>query len=106
MHLFAHLEEEALLCVRATIIKLGYPTAAAATVTGVLSFAFAPVIGGLGSVWSPPCSQKFIMVRGEATLASTAAVSRRSAVRRYRWHPLDRRHKYGLPLGSSRSECG
>jgi len=39
----AHLEEEAVLCVRATIIEFGYPTAAAATVTGVLPFAFAPV---------------------------------------------------------------
>jgi len=39
----AYLEEEALLCVGAAIIKLGYPAAAAATVTGVLSLAFAPV---------------------------------------------------------------
>jgi len=37
--------------------------------------------GLLGSVWFPPNSQKFIMVRGEATLASAAAVRRRSAVR-------------------------
>jgi len=32
-------EEEALGCVRATVIELGYPSAAAATVTGVLAFA-------------------------------------------------------------------
>jgi len=35
----ALLEEEALSCVRATVLEFGYPSAAAATVTGVLAFA-------------------------------------------------------------------
>eukprot|EP00962_Isochrysis_galbana_P058343 scaffold31371_cov171-Isochrysis_galbana.AAC.1 len=40
----ALLEEEALGCVGATVIELGYTSAAADTVTGVLAFAVPPVM--------------------------------------------------------------
>eukprot|EP00962_Isochrysis_galbana_P049665 scaffold21153_cov116-Isochrysis_galbana.AAC.8 len=89
----AHIEEKAFGVVGAAHVEGGYSPTAGAIWADMLTLA-------------PPTAQKLRVTRGAATWASTAARRRRSAVRRYRWQPLDRRHRRGSPLASRRSACG
>eukprot|EP00962_Isochrysis_galbana_P043272 scaffold16438_cov144-Isochrysis_galbana.AAC.3 len=86
----AHIEEKAFGVVGAAHVEGGYSPTAGAIWADMLTLA-------------PPTAQKLRVTRGAATWASTAARRRRSAARRYRWQPLDRRHKRGSPLASRRS---